>query len=107
MNISLFGRPVLASAMIPRVFSGLVAHTLAKFIRDHGGVTADQEQSNGMWAVHQFRVVLPGDTTAYRIIVAPANAPVFIGEVSADLHFAEPLKAVDAMEMRMRMAAAE
>lgn len=96
--LHLFGRPTLASHLIPKVFSGLIAHTLAKLVREHAGVTADQEQSNGLWCVKQFRVVLPGDTMAYRVIVAPANAPVFIGGVAADEHFSEPLRAVEVAE---------
>lgn len=77
-------------ATMPRVFTGLVSHTLRKALSGTD-LTVDQPQSNGMWAVHQFRLQRPGDPMAYRVIIAPANAPVFIGEVSADLHFAEPL----------------
>ncbi len=55
------------------------------------GAHVDQHQQNGLHAVHQLRVRLPGDDTIYRVIVAPANAPICIGEVDADLHFIEPL----------------
>ena len=52
----------------------------------------DQHQSNGLFAIHQLRVRRPGDKTVYRIIVAPADAPIQIGSVLADEHFKKPIK---------------
>ena len=51
----------------------------------------DQHQANGLYGVHQLRVRLPGDPTVYRVLIAPADAPISIGGVAADHHFSEPL----------------
>ena len=51
----------------------------------------DQHQSNGLFCIHQLRVRRPGDKTVYRIIVAPADAPIQIGSVPADEHFSKPI----------------
>lgn len=97
---------VLASAMqtvasLPRVYTGLVATQIRRsllegnLIPDANGLQVDQHQQNGAWAVHQLRVTLPDGMGTYRVIVAPADAPVFIGKVHADHHFNEALLAFD------------
>lgn len=55
------------------------------------GAHADQEQANGTWGVRQLRVRLKDDPNTYRVIIAPADAPIRIGNVSADQHFLEPI----------------
>ncbi len=57
--------------------------------------TVDQFQSNHAYSVHQLRVRIAGDATPYRVIIAPADAPVFIGCCPADQHFLEPLATVE------------
>lgn len=84
-------------AMIPKVYADLVAAQIRKsllsgdIIHEAIGLQVDQIQQNGMWGIHQMRVTLPNNRGAYRVIVAPANAPIFVGNVSADEHFALPL----------------
>ena len=73
-------------------YSGLLALGIEKLLGLVGG-TADQHQQNGMYGAHQLRVRLPNDPTVYRVIVAPADTPIAIGEVAADQHFAEPIGA--------------
>ena len=59
---------------------------------------ADQHQQNGGWGIHQLRVRLPGDDTVYRVLVAPADAPIFVGRgphvdgCPIDQHFVEPIE---------------
>jgi hypothetical protein len=54
-------------------------------------IMIDQHQSNGLFGIHQARARIKGDPTVYRIIVAPADAPIFCGKVHADQHFTERL----------------
>lgn len=103
MNISTLCADLASSAArvaaLPKVFTSLLAAEIRRSLLedkktvDANGLQVDQHQSNGMWAVHQLRVVLPEGMGTYRVIIAPANAPVFIGKVSADEHFSEPLVA--------------
>lgn len=68
--------------------------TLAKnFTIKENQITIDNHQGNGAYAVHQARVRLKGDPTTYRMIIAPADAPIFIGEGKVPTHqaFARPL----------------
>lgn len=50
-------------------------------------VMIDNVQENGVWGVHQARVMLDNDETVYRLILAPADAPIKIGTMDADDHF--------------------
>lgn len=59
------------------------------------GMNVDQLQANGCYGVKQLRVTLPDGMGVYRVIIAPADAPVFIGKVHADRHFLEPLVPTD------------
>lgn len=92
-------RPIaapVASVMRP-VYSGFLAAQIRRVLLEGGispeatGLNVDQFQSNGMYACHQLRVTLPDGMGTYRVIVAPADAPVSIGGVSAEEHFLEPL----------------
>lgn len=81
------------------VYSRLVAaclvHAFNLVFHRESGAIADQHQSNGTWGIHQFRVRRVGDPTIYRVIVAPEDAPIFVGSapngLAIDKHFIEPL----------------
>lgn len=81
----------------PKVYSDLVAYQIRRsllegdLIPDAKGLRVDQMQQNGQYCVHQLRVTLPEGMGTYRVIVAPDNAPIFVGSVAADEHFALPL----------------
>lgn len=85
-------RPIATAtgAALRPVYSGFLAGQLRRLLVQ-GGVTVDQFQSNGLYACHQLRVTLPEGMGTYRVLVAPADAPVSIGDVSAEEHFMEPL----------------
>jgi len=54
-------------------------------------ITIDNQQVNGTFGVHQARVRLKGDPTVYRLIIAPANAPLQCGGRDLETYFAQPL----------------
>lgn len=81
---------VTALRSVPVIYPGYVASMIRKALTA-GGVSVDQHQSNGTYGAHQLRVRLPDDATIYRAIIAPADAPISIGCVDADLHFQEPI----------------
>lgn len=54
-------------------------------------ITLDGRQGNGLHGIHQARVTLQGDPTTYRLIIAPADAPLEIGGRPIGEHFALPL----------------
>jgi len=54
-------------------------------------ITVDGHQCNGAYGVHQARVQLAGDPTTYRLIIAPADAPITINGRPIGEHFAQPL----------------
>lgn len=67
------------------VFPGFILAQLAQFARDASTmgvdrITIDNHQTNGAYCVHQARARIAGDPTVYRIIIAPANAPIFIND---------------------------
>jgi hypothetical protein len=66
------------------VYPGFILANIAEWSRaDKGGkdtITIDNHQCNGAYCVHQARVKLDGDPTIYRLILAPANAPIFIND---------------------------
>lgn len=73
-------------------FAGTIMARIRSAVADHGGaVRIDQPQSNSLYGVHQARLRLAGDDTVYRLIIAPADAPISIGGCAADDHFAKPL----------------
>lgn len=71
------------------VYPGYVASLIAKAL----GFQADQHQQNGLYGLHQLRVRLPDDATVYRVIVAPANAPITVNGVAIDEHFHQSITA--------------
>jgi hypothetical protein len=54
-------------------------------------ITVDNSQTNGSYGVHQARVRLRGDPNTYRLILAPADAPITINGRPIGEHFAMPL----------------
>jgi hypothetical protein len=80
-------------------YAHLIASTIRALVNgyplpiDAEGMAVDQFQSNGAYGAKQLRVRLPGHEQPYRVIIAPADAPVTIGGVPADQHFSETLGA--------------
>lgn len=54
-------------------------------------VTVSNSQTNGAYGVYQATVRLAGDPTTYRLILAPADAPITINGRPIGEHFALPL----------------
>jgi len=54
-------------------------------------ITVDGHQGNGLYGIHQARVTMQGDPTTYRLIIAPADAPITINGRPIGEHFAQPL----------------
>lgn len=83
-------------------YTGLISHALRQLIAGQSipdaaeGIVADQPQQNAAYGVHQFRVLLPDDANIYRVIIAPADAPIAINGIPADEHFSEPLNRANA-----------
>lgn len=75
------------------IFPGLVAAEITRALRRETCARVDQHQGNGLWCVHQLRVRLPDDPTVYRVIVAPADAPLAVGSQPIDQHFLSPIAA--------------
>jgi hypothetical protein len=80
--------PHFAGLIITHIRSAMKAATAA-YAPDM--ITIDQLQQNSMWGVQMARVRLSDDPRTYRLILAPAEAPVMIGNVPADQYFNEPL----------------
>lgn len=79
-----------AVSKLKPVFCNLIAQAI-RVTLDLPGAVIDQHQANGLWCIHQLRVRLPGDPQLYRVIIAPAEAPIFIGKTPADEHFSDPI----------------
>jgi hypothetical protein len=75
------------------VWTGHVAMLLRSCVNAQRdiGIVIDQHQSNGLYAVHQMRVRQANDPNVYRLILAPIDTPITIGECIADQHFLKPL----------------
>lgn len=79
------------------IFPGFILSRLADWARrdsdENERITIDNHQGNGVYGVHQARVRLKGDPTVYRLIIAPANAPIFINDDKRPVAdaFAQPL----------------
>lgn len=58
---------------------------------DDHKITVSNHQANGVTGIHQAKVTLQGDPTVYRMLIAPANAPITINGRPIGDHFAEPL----------------
>ncbi|HEX3884777.1 MAG TPA: hypothetical protein VHW66_19140 [Stellaceae bacterium] len=97
-----FLRPVTTGKLKP-IYSFLIACGLRRFVNgergpeEFSGATADEHQSNGAWGIHQLRLRLPFDDQDYRVIIAPANAPITVGGIPVDQHFSYPLGALPAV----------
>lgn len=80
---------------IPQHFTGLIMSRIRRIINaapgDDDAITIDNHQQNAMHGIHQARVRLAGDPTVYRLILAPADAPVEFGGRDAATYFARPL----------------
>lgn len=54
-------------------------------------LTISNRQSNGSHGIYQALLTLEGDPNNYRLILAPANAPITINGRPIGEHFAKPL----------------
>lgn len=76
-------------------YPGFILAKIAEWARkEHlstDAIRVDNHQSNGTFGVHQARVTLQGDPTTYRLIIAPADAPIMINGRPIGEHFAQPL----------------
>lgn len=79
-------------------FTGMILATLRDALRRENAananvdrVTIENHQQNGSYGVHQATVKLGGDPTTYRLILAPADAPITINGHPIGEHFALPL----------------
>ena len=81
------------------IYPGFIMARLARWCAEHAArvgdqaeiMTIDNHQSNGSHGVHQARVILSGDPTTYRMLIAPADAPITINGQPIGEHFAKPL----------------
>lgn len=77
------------------IFPGFILSRLGEWAGrdddDKERITIDNHQGNGAHGVHQARVRLAGDPTVYRLIIAPADAPISIGGREIATYFAQPL----------------
>jgi len=77
------------------IYSGYIIAKIAKWARNdsvsNDRVTVSGHQGNGLYGIHQARVTLAGDPTTYRLIIAPADAPIAINGLPISDHFAQPL----------------
>ncbi len=76
-------------------FTGFILARLSDLARSAGAggdrITISGHQVNGAHGVHQARVTLVGDPATYRLILAPADAPISIAGRPAEEYFAQPL----------------
>jgi hypothetical protein len=79
-------------------FTGGILAGIARAVNSDRTVeaTIDQRQSNALHGIHQARVTIEGDPRPYRLILAPANAPIGLPHGGdrcdpIDRHFAEAL----------------
>jgi divalent metal cation (Fe/Co/Zn/Cd) transporter len=77
------------------IFPGFILSRLAEWARldaeASDRIAIDNHQANGVHGVHQARVRLAGDSTVYRLIIAPPDAPIAIDGRDAATYFAAPL----------------
>lgn len=78
-------------------YAGLILNMIRGAIRDRNirqagnEIRIDQPQENHIYGIQQVRIRLEGDPQIYRMIIAPADAPIRVGPVSIDQHFLEPI----------------
>ena len=76
-----------------RHFSGMLTSLIGALLKERD-VSADQHQANGLHGIHQLRVRLPNDPVIYRVIVCPADAPLWVDRDNPwpiDNHFPESI----------------
>lgn len=83
------------------IYPGFIMARLARWGREHAErvkdepsaniLTIDNHQCNGGYCVHQASVRLSRDETLYRMIIAPADAPLTLYGKPIDECFAKPL----------------
>ena len=83
------------------IYPGYILARLSRWAKEHRERTQgadganeliiDDHQCNGMHCVHQASVRLQNDPTTYRMIIAPANAPLELYGRPIDEAFGKPL----------------
>lgn len=77
------------------IYPGFILAKIAEWARKEppsdDRITVAGHQCNGLYGVHQARVTMAGDPTTYRLIIAPADAPITINGRPIGEHFAQPL----------------
>lgn len=83
---------------MPQHFAGHLMAKIAAWAReDRAKIAANDaiiltgHQSNGAFGIHQAALRLTGDPVLYRIIIAPADAPLEVNGRPIGDHFAAPL----------------
>lgn len=73
-------------ARVRQYHTGHIMALLRRAMRDSAVVVSPGPQ-NGLYGVHQALVRLDDDPIDYRLLLAPANAPIFIIGQPIDHHF--------------------
>lgn len=78
------------------IYPGFILAKIAEWARKDASsredrITIGGQQANGAHGIHQARVTLAGDPTTYRLIIAPADAPIMVNGRPIGEHFALPL----------------
>lgn len=76
------------------IYPGFIIAKIAEWARKEPApdcIAVDGHQGNGLYGIHQARVTMQGDPTTYRLIIAPADAPITINGRPIGEHFAQPL----------------
>lgn len=71
-------------------YTSLILYRIRQMIRG-GEISIDNHQQNAGDGVHQCRVRLEGDSAVYRMILAPADAPITLYGRPVGEAFAKPL----------------
>lgn len=73
------------------IYPGYIIDTIRKAITRNVPMAISNHQANGCYGIHQCKVKVKDDPTVYRLIVAPADAPITINGRPIGDHFAQPL----------------
>lgn len=83
------------------IYPGYIMARLSRWAKEHlqrtegeagaNHLTIGDHQCNGIHCIHQSSVRLQNDETVYRMIIAPANAPLEYRGRPLDEAFAKPL----------------
>lgn len=81
------------SDMIAAVIKATLAEAKAEGPAGASRIFVEDHQQNSLYGIHQLtvRVDVPMHKESYRIVIAPASAPILIGSVPADEHFVRPI----------------